>query len=158
MTGASVTGVETWERTKIYVQHTVKSENLIQKMRCAEKGSLDTHINQGFVFLSVLEKIEHRLHVRLLQEQNIWIYGKDKKTKKKKKTLDGLLSAKSTAALQRGVVTFGIDEVMRSIPGLVLLLIGTRRMRRWWRRLWPQFAAQVVDVRSHLRLCWIHLS
>lgn len=81
------------------------------------------------------------------------------KTKKqKKKTLDGLLSAKSTAALQRGVVTFGIDEVMRSIPGLVLLLIGTRRMRRWWRRLWPQFAAQVVDVRSHLRLCWVHLS
>lgn len=84
MTGASVTGVETWERTKIYVQHTVKSENLIQKMRCAEKGSLGTHVNQGFVFLSVLEKIEHRLHVRLLQEQNIWIYCKDKKNKKKK--------------------------------------------------------------------------
>lgn len=50
-------------------------------MRCAEKGSLDTHINQGFVFLSVLEKIENRLHICLLQDQNIWIYGKDKKNK-----------------------------------------------------------------------------
>lgn len=50
-----------------------------KKMRCTEKGSLDTDVNQGFVFLSVLEKIENRLHVCLLQEQNIWIYGKDKK-------------------------------------------------------------------------------
>lgn len=50
MTGASVTGVETWERTKIYVQHTVKSENLIQKNEVCWKRKFAYSRKPGFCF------------------------------------------------------------------------------------------------------------
>lgn len=53
--------------------------------------------------------------------------------------------------------TSGSDQVVRSVPGLALLLVCSRRRRRrrWW-KLGPLLVAHGVDERSHLRLRRVH--
>lgn len=124
-----------------------------QKVKC-----WDTHIYQCFVFLTVLEKIKNRLHVRLLQDKIVRIYRESIKINLRliinsQKKLDII------SHYCRGVSpTSGTDQVVRSAPGLVLLLIGARRRRRccWW-KLWPLLVTHSVDERGHLPFCWIHL-
>lgn len=67
-------------RSRFVCHKKTKQRNTRKLDAIKQRKFWDTHINQCFVFLPVLEKIKNRLHVCLLQDKIVRIYREHKNT------------------------------------------------------------------------------